>query len=125
MLDSYQLLAKELAPDGIVCYFQQDGQMVVSSQRGPAWPDRGNSFWVTHHDDQWFLFAWTNIGYRIPQATDMAAVCRACMNHGTKAMYRVPPDIVRQFGLTELSEEEADAATQHVGSGDREEQQDL
>lgn len=45
-MNPYQQLALALAGDAIRCHFQTPGQMVVSRQIGPVWPDRGNSFWV-------------------------------------------------------------------------------
>jgi hypothetical protein len=107
--DPYRILAAELAADGIRCQFHSPGQMVVSSQVGPIWPNRGNSFWVTNAGSRWYLFTWVPVGYRVPADSDMPALCRACMAHGDSAMGTVPPQIAQAFGLAELSEEEAEA----------------
>jgi hypothetical protein len=116
MSDPYQLLAAALSGDGICCQFQTRGQFVISRQAGPVWPNRGNSFWVTHVGGLWYLFTWVPIGYRIPEATDMIELCRTCMGHGQSAMARVPPPIAHGFGLVELSEEEAEAVCQEMDS---------
>ena len=109
MSDPYQLLAAALAMDGIRCQFQARGQLVISGQVGPIWPNRGNSFWVTHSEGHWHLFTWVPIGYRVSYSTDMAALCRTCMGYGAIAMGQAPPHIIKAFGLVELSEDEAEA----------------
>jgi hypothetical protein len=108
-MDPYQQLAAALAEDGILCRFQAPGQMVVSAQEGPVWPDRGNSFWVTYVQGRWHLFTWSPRGYAVSAGTNMARLCRICMAHESSAMPRVPAHIVEEFGLSELSEHEAQA----------------
>ncbi len=115
MSDPYANLASALANDGICCQFQAAGQFVISRQTGSIWPDRGNSFWVTHSAGRWYLFTWSPVGYRVPDSVDFAAVCRACMAFGNSAMYRVPREIAEPFGLIELSAEEADAVDSEMG----------
>src|SRR5262245_49446529 len=105
MADPYHELAKALSSDGIRCRPQARGQLVVSSQWGPSWPDRGNSFWITHAGGRWHLFTWAPRGYRVPRTADVTALCRTCMAHGTSAMFKVPPHIVETFGLVELTDE--------------------
>jgi hypothetical protein len=117
MSDPYEELASALAGNGIRCHFHSSGQMVVSSQVGPTWPNRGNSFWVTHIGGRWYLFTWVPIGYRVPETADMAALCRICMGFGDSAMASVPPEIARVFGLAELSEEEEEALSRAMDSG--------
>ncbi len=98
MSDPYADLASALANDDICCQFQAAGQLVISRQVGSIWPDRGNSFWVTHSAGHWYLFTWSPVGYRVPDSVDFAAVCRACMalwKH--RAMYRVPREIAELF----------------------------
>jgi len=107
-MDSYRQLAAALAGDGIRCYFQTAGQMVVSAQEGPVWPDRGNSFWVTRTTSRWHLFTWASVGYRIPEGADVARLCRACMAYGSSAMPRVPAHIAGEFALIDLSDDEID-----------------
>jgi hypothetical protein len=104
MLDTYEQLAAALAEVGIYCYLQSPDQLVVSDQLGPPWPNRGNSFWMTRATGVWHLFTWSSVGYFVPQIDDIASLCRACMAHGTNAMWEVPSDIVKQFALRELSE---------------------
>ena len=108
-MEAYRLLAEALAADGINCHFQTRGQLVVSSQVGPTWPNRGNSFWVAHVHGQWFLFTWVPVAYAVTASVDIAALCRKCMNYGTSAMYEVPPHLVAEYSLRELSEPEAEA----------------
>lgn len=108
MRSPYRELANALAPDGIVCRFQSEGQLVVSRQSGPVWPNAGNSFWVTHESGTWYLFTWSPVGYRVPATAEMAALCRKCMDIGGAAMGVVPKQIIGEFDLQELSDEEAD-----------------
>jgi hypothetical protein len=112
MGDPYQRLAADLAGDGIRCQFQTRGQLVVSGQTGPVWPDRGNSFWVTHAGGYWYLFTWSPVAYRVPASADMPALCRTCMAHGDSAMSVVPPHIAQEFGLVELSDSEVEEICQ-------------
>jgi hypothetical protein len=108
-VDPYKPLAAVLSRDGIRCYFQMGGQMVVSTQVGLVRPDRGNSFWVTRAANQWHLFTWAPVGYRVPEGADIAGLCRVFVACGSSALPRVPVHIAREFGLTELSDDEAEA----------------
>jgi hypothetical protein len=76
MADPYRILAAELAANGIRCQFHSPGQLVVSAQVGPVWPNRGNSFWVTNAGGRWYLFTWVPLGYRVPPNADMPALFR-------------------------------------------------
>jgi hypothetical protein len=107
-MNEYEALAETLAAHGIKCRYQSRDQMVISSQDGPVWPNRGNSFWVTRVDEAWYLFTWAPIGYRAPAKVDMESLCRGCMDSGNIAMWKVPADIVEQFGLVELSDDDVD-----------------
>ena len=104
--EPYLLLASGLARVGLSAQFQNEDQLVVSTQIGPVYPDRGNSFWLSEKIGEWYLSTWAPIGYRIPPGQDIVALCSACMSVGTTAMWRVPPDIVARFGLEELSEQQ-------------------
>lgn len=117
MSDPYKTLAAALANNGIRCQFQTAGQMVVSRQVGPIWPNQGNSFWVTNVEGSWCLFTWAPIGYRVPATTDVAALCRVCMSVGDSAMFKVPNKIVDEFGLVELSEMDAKLIFQKMEGG--------
>jgi hypothetical protein len=107
-MNAYQQLASTLAASGIKCQFQSPAQLIVSTQTGPVLPHRGNSFWFTRADNDWHLFTWSPIGYRIPEAVDVTALCHACLAHGTIAMYEAPSNIIEQFGLAKLTDDEAD-----------------
>jgi hypothetical protein len=105
--DSYDALAKALAKLGLVGHMQREDQLVVSSQEGPVWPNRGNSFWLYRKQGAWYLSTWSAVGYRVPVDADLLAICSASMN-GASAMYRVPPELIERFGLQELTENEYD-----------------
>jgi hypothetical protein len=106
--DPYEALEKALAKVGLVGERHRPWQLVVSRQAGSVWPDRGNSFWLTHSRGTWYLGTWSSVCYRISRDQDIAALCAMCMSVGTSAMYRVPQEIVERFGLRELGEDECD-----------------
>jgi hypothetical protein len=116
MSDPYQVLATALAKDGILCQFQTEGQLVVSRQTGPVWPDQGNSFWVSHVEGRWYLFTWVPVGYSVPDTADMVALCRTCMAHGTSAMATLPALIAEEFGLVQLTGGEEEAVYRKMGT---------
>ncbi len=107
-------LEPALSPDGIRCQFQAPGQLVVSTQVGPVWPDRGNSFWVTRVAGPWHLFTWAPVGYRLADPARVAELCRALMACGTKAVGVVPAGVAVEFGPTELSDAAAEAVWRAV-----------
>jgi hypothetical protein len=106
---AYAQLTRELAVDDIRCQFQSRGQLVISMQVGTVWPDRGNSFWVTHSRNRWYLFTWAPRGYSLPESAHIAELCRAFMASNERAAFTVSDAIIAKFGLTELSEEETAA----------------
>jgi hypothetical protein len=105
--DSYEVVVKALAKLGLVGQMQREGQLVVSSQVGPVWPDRGSSFWLSRRQGAWYLSTWLPAGYRVPADQDLVALCSACMG-GPSALYRVPPEVIERFRLRELTEKEYD-----------------
>jgi hypothetical protein len=109
MMNEYERLAGNLSVDGIECRHQSLDQLVISWQHGPVWPNRGNSFWVTHAGGAWHLFTWTPRGYSVPQTASMESVCRTCLAHGSSAMWEVPADLQQRFGLRELTHNEVNA----------------
>jgi len=118
--DPYHALASGLAEIGIIAQLQGPRQLVVSSQRGPVWPTRGDSVWLSHQEGQWHLFTWALIGYRIPKAQSIFALCSTCMSIGSTAMREVPESIVVQFSLQRLDDTELhrlySAATNNAGA---------
>lgn len=113
--DPYERLIASLAPDGIRCRFQEAHQLTVSRQIGPIWPNRGNSFWVTHATGSWHLFTWSPVGYRVPDSIDIVELCRTCMEYGPEAMHVVPEQIVEAFRLERLSVDEEGRVFQAMG----------
>ena len=104
--DSYDSMSKVLEGLGLVGQVQNGDQLVVSSQEGPVWPARGNSFWLSHRQGIWYLSTWLPAGYSIPADQDIVALCSTIMSLATTAMYRISPEIVSRFGLRELDEDE-------------------
>jgi hypothetical protein len=107
-LTPYSPLRNELLKDGIQCGINGRHQITVSTQKGPIWPDRGNSFWITCAPGSWFIFPWFSDGYAIPNDSRLAELCRRCMELGGSAMHVIPDEIVTEFNLRELTEDEHD-----------------
>ena len=102
--DPYEALTPRLAVAGMVGQRQNEDQLIVSFQSGPVWPNRGNSFWVSHKAGTWYLSTWSLVGYRIPPGQALIALCSACMAVGTSAMYKVPLEIIARFQLKVLED---------------------
>jgi len=107
-LESYASLTNALHSIGLTGQQVRPHQLVVSAQRGPVWPDRGNSFWLSLQNDTWYLSTWSPVCYRIPAGQDVVALCSACMEIGTSAMDLVPEEIAARFGLVRISYTEFD-----------------
>ena len=105
-LETYEELTKCLKQHGLTGQLQNPDQLIVSAQAGPAWPNRGNSFWLSRKEGAWYLSTWLPVGYRVPPTQDILALCSECMGVGTSAIYRVPPEIISRFGLQELDDSE-------------------
>ena len=103
--DPYVGLIMALAAIGLTGQRSRPDQLIVSAQDGPVWPNRGNSFWLSHHEGFWYLSTWLPAGYRVPQEQDLLAHCSACMG-GLSAMYKVPLEVIARFGLQELGDNE-------------------
>ena len=104
--DSHTSLTNALSAIGLTGQQQNPDMLVVSAQRGPVWPNQGNSFWLSLQSGTWYLSTWLPACYRIPGGQDVVAVCSACMEFGTSAMHRVPDDIAARFGLERISDDE-------------------
>jgi hypothetical protein len=102
VLDPYQPVIEALAQRGIEASFHSPGQLVISRQVGPIWPDSGNSFYITHVDGSWHLCTWVPICYRVPPSADIVSLCSDCMDVGSSAMPRVPDEIAARYGLQPL-----------------------
>ena len=105
---SYASLISALDAIGLTGQQMRPDQLVVSTQRGPVWPDRGNSFWLSLQSGTWYLSTWSPVCYRIPAGQDVVAVCAACMKSGTSAMYQVPEKIAARIGMERISDDEFD-----------------
>ena len=102
--DPYASLIASLARVGLRGLQNLPDQLIVSTRRGPVWPDRGNSFWLSHREGLWYLSTWLPVHYRVPANQDIVQLCSACMAASTSAMYRVPPEIITRFQLQEIDD---------------------
>lgn len=102
----YESVIEALAAMELIGYLQNEDQLVISAQKGPVWPDRSNSFWISCKQGIWYLSTWAPVAYRVPAEQDILPLCSACMALPPPAMWRVPPDIIAHFNLRELDESE-------------------
>ena len=109
LLEPYESIGRQLAGLGLIAGLRNDDQLIVSTQEEPVWPNRGISFWLSHRSGAWHICTWFGTAYRVPDGQDITALCVGCMMASNTAMYRVPENIVDQFKLYELSEQEFDA----------------
>ena len=107
-LEDAELTAQRNLPD----------QLIVSAQRGPVWPNRGNSFWLSHQAGIWYLSTWLPVRYRVPGGKDIVALCCACTAVGPSLIDRVPPEIVARFGLQEIDERQYEELFPTEGQND-------
>jgi hypothetical protein len=104
MDNPYLTLANALAKRKVATYFQSEDQLVVSLQSDPAWPDAGNSFWLSHQNDRWYLCTWMPFCYLVPAAADLVELCVEFVRRGDTAQAVVPDDLIRKYGLTQVDE---------------------
>jgi|SRR5688572_23698059 len=105
--EAYASMVHALSAVGLTAQRHGPDQLIVSTQEGPVWPNRGNSFWLSFQGGRWLLSTWLPACYRIPPGQDVVALCSACMQSGT-AMYKVPEEIARRFALERISNDEFD-----------------
>jgi hypothetical protein len=99
---SYEVMGMTLEKLGLTGQMQNEEMMNVSSQVGPVYPDRGNSFWLSRRDGVWYLSTSLPAGDRVLLDQDVGALCEACVGSGPSAMYRVPPELIARFKLGEI-----------------------
>jgi hypothetical protein len=117
--NSYADLTNALQDMGLTGQQKNPDQLIVSTQLGPVWPNRGNSFWLSLQNGTWYLSTWLPACYRIPAGEDVVALCAACMKSGAAAMYRVPDEIIGRFGLELISDDEFQSVFPESGDGGR------
>ncbi len=106
MTDDEDQIQLALRDRGLCSYVQNGRQIVVSRQRGPVWPDRGNSFWIVRLGGAWYVVTWAPVAYRVPEATSVVEVAAAFVDVGATAQSRLPAEQVERFGLTEVPQDE-------------------
>ena len=118
MTPEYQQFVDDLAARHVASSLQDDTTLVLSRQVGPAWPDRGNSFWACRLEGRWYVGTWTPRHYRFADESKLADFCEAFVDVGTSAQYVVPPEMVQQFGLIEVDFDEFDRLYAAVAPSD-------
>ena len=108
MSDEFSEIEQGLRDRGVSAYRQRPRQLVLSRQRGPVWPDAGNSFWVCKLDADWYVCTWAPYCYRVPPSTSVIDVAEAFVDVGKSAQARVPVELVSRFGLVETDPDQFD-----------------
>jgi hypothetical protein len=116
--DLYIPLIEALTGVGLIGQRNLPDQLIVSSQQGPVWPNRGNSFLLSQREGIWYLSTWLPVHYRVPAKQDVVQLCSACMAFGESGMYRVPPEIVARFELQEIDDRQYEELFPTEGEGD-------
>jgi hypothetical protein len=105
MTDEFSEIESGLRDRRISAYRQRPGQLVLSRQRGPVWPDAGNSFWICKLAGDWYVCTWSPRYYRVPPASPVLDVAEAFVDVGNTAQFSVPDELVNRFGLVETEYE--------------------
>ena len=108
MTDDLAVIQLALRERGMSSYQQQPNQLVVSRQRGPAWPNAGNSFWICRLEEHWYICTWAPRHYRVPSEQSVIDVCEAFVDIGTSAQWCVPADLTARFALVETNVDDFD-----------------
>jgi hypothetical protein len=116
--DPYIPVIQALAGVGLIGQRNLPDELIVAAQQGSVWPDRGNSLLLSYCEGLWYLSTWVPVHYRVPANQDVVQLCSACMAAGKSALYRVPPEIVKQYGLQEIDDREYEELFPTEGEGD-------
>ena len=108
MSNEFGEIEQGLRDRGISAYRQGRRQVVLSRQRGPVWPDAGNSFWICRLGADWYVCTWAPYYYRVPASSWVLDVAEAFVDVGQSAQPRVPAELVNRFGLIETAHGEFD-----------------
>jgi hypothetical protein len=106
MNETYRPIVEGLLARSVRTYFQGVDQLVISRQY-PALPFGSNSFWITNIGETWYLSTWSPTCYRVPPEADLIGLCEVFVHFGTQAQAEIPAEIVKQFGVIRLTDEEA------------------
>jgi hypothetical protein len=117
-VDPYIALADALKRAGLSAQRMRPDQLVVSTQEGQGWPNRGNSFWLSYIEGTWYLSTWLPVCYRVPPNQDIVALCLACMGATASAMFRVPSEIASRFVLQEIDDRQYERLFPTEGEND-------
>lgn len=114
MTSEYTHIGKRLSERGINSFLQSPTQLIVALE-WPQSPYQGNSFWLTHWEEVWYISTWTSRIYRVIQTENLEDICHDLLLSSPTAMYSIPDDILTRYALTELLDAEVEAlfASQH------------
>jgi hypothetical protein len=83
---------------------------LVCASRGDLQGPGRVSFCLERRRGRWVLSTWGPAFYLVPERQDVAALCLEVLRSGGRVLARLTTDMVRRFGLQELTEEEFDRA---------------
>lgn len=82
---------------------------IVPCSEGPpkAKAYGGRSFWIACVENKWYVGAWGSYLYRFPNTDSLLPFTRAFLT-ATGSIGDFPPELKHEFGLSPLSDDEAD-----------------
>jgi hypothetical protein len=108
MNPSLSRVCQSLQTHSISVKIIDENQVVVSKQEGEVFPDKGNSFWITCDESEYFLCTWSPVCYRVTKESKFIALCVAFLNQGSQALPKIPSDLCERYEAIPLSDEETD-----------------
>jgi hypothetical protein len=91
---------------GISAYFSAPWSVVVSKQKGPPWPDAGNSFSICKVAGRWYVCTWAPNYYLVPVESSVLEVSAAFVDVGTRAQFVMEDDLMKKFSLQHIDDGE-------------------
>ncbi len=104
MDNPYLQVIDGLTKHKIRAYFQNADQLVISWQTGLAWPEAGNSCWISYKQNRWYICTWPPNCYLLPLSTDIVKLSAEFLARGNAAQSVVPLDLIEKYGLNLLDD---------------------
>jgi hypothetical protein len=110
--DAYDELARAITEagfftNGVEVYGDWHRTTVCSMRDAKSGILSGNSFWVSHMPDGWFVGTWGGDVYRLPDGTKIAELCIAWLSHAPKGTFAHFDDwVVARFGLIAVPQDD-------------------
>ena|SRR5436853_4190485 len=102
---TYQLLAKAVSDAGFFTTGDFESKVICASKIRPEGGYTGNSFWIAHRGNDWFLGTWGVHIYHIPEPERVPELCVAWLRrHPDGTASDIDSHIREQFNLVEVDD---------------------